>query len=405
MHLLGTTRQKLDAGQRLKLGGCFDPSNLAYVISKQNLVQQPEPDFSSDALEADIRLWRHVHNSPGKKILIYSPDTDVYNIGLGLTTTKQILVQLNLPQYDDHFVNLGRLQKDLQNDSDLIWLKEDKVISIVHSLFTATGCDYISYFHGFGKKTVLSVFFHHCDFITGTSGEGSLDQIYLDNQDKGFLAFIRLVGTMYFKKHFSAFYSLFGYELPDQMLKSISSSDNKEKHYTFINNIRGVVNERVTCEDEKVASTTALWRHWQRSCWVLQMWQNSRQSKVYQTLPPPESSGWLLEDSSNNYSIDWECEEVKAQVKDVVDFLTRGCSCKKNQCKTSRCGCRRNQKHCGPGCECVLCTNTPVPILDNDISTSEEDESTEEGSESETDEELIHTEIITEPWDEIVIEQ
>ena len=35
--------------------------------------------------------------------------------------------------------------------------------------------------------------------------------------------------------------------------------------------------------------------------------------------------------------------------------LTDGCKCKTG-C-TGRCGCRRNNHDCGPGCRCISCTN------------------------------------------------
>jgi hypothetical protein len=30
------------------------------------------------------------------------------------------------------------------------------------------------------------------------------------------------------------------------------------------------------------------------------------------------------------FDYDWECPEVKGTVQDTIDFLTKGCSCKKN---------------------------------------------------------------------------
>ena len=395
LHLLQTTRNKLATDQKLVLGGCFSS---AYTISSENLVPQEEQNYASDALEADLRIWRHASVCPGQNILILSPDTDVYNIGLGLacTLTKHILVQINPPGQASQFVDMQQLRYGIQIDSELIWLE---VFGIIRSLFVTTGSDYTSYFHGFGKKTVLDTFFHYCDFITGSSGNGSLHQVSVTNQHRGFLSFLRLVGALYFKKHYSAFYSRYGHELPDHLLKSITAEDAEEKHHIFIDGIRSVVNERVSAEDDKVPSTTALWRHWLRSCWVSQMWQNSCQHEVYKSLPPPQQNGWHL-DKGGGYSIDWESEEVTARVKDVVDFLTRGCSCKKNCCESSRCGCKRNKKHCGPGCECVMCKNLPAPpvsISTTDNDNIDDDTTQETSAEEDTSEDDITTEIITQP--------
>ena len=57
----------------------------------------PLSEYYSNAIEADTRIWRHAIQTQGTNILIYSPDTDVYNIGLGLhvvnCTSKQYIVQ------------------------------------------------------------------------------------------------------------------------------------------------------------------------------------------------------------------------------------------------------------------------------------------------------------------------
>jgi len=46
------------------------------------------PLYTSNALEADNRIWRHAVQTTATKILVYSPDTDVYNIGLSMPRIK-----------------------------------------------------------------------------------------------------------------------------------------------------------------------------------------------------------------------------------------------------------------------------------------------------------------------------
>ena len=41
-------------------------------------------------------------------------------------------------------------------------------LGIIRSLLVTTSSDYTSYFHDFGKKTVLDTFFLHYDYITGS---------------------------------------------------------------------------------------------------------------------------------------------------------------------------------------------------------------------------------------------
>ena len=54
-----------------------------------------EPTLESNAEEADTRVWMHVVKSSGRRVLIYSPDTDVLHIGLLVANTiiKDIRIQ------------------------------------------------------------------------------------------------------------------------------------------------------------------------------------------------------------------------------------------------------------------------------------------------------------------------
>jgi len=110
------------------------------------------------------------------------------------------------------------------------------------------------------------------------------------------------------------------------------------------------------------------------------------------TLPAPEQSGWVIQDGQ--YLIYWESPEVEKKIKSNIDFLLKGCSCKK-QCKTFNCGCRKKSRYYGPRCLCQGCTNVKhnsVPDDNSDSSSSVEGDSA--ASSSENDEEL-EEEIIT----------
>ena len=126
-----------------------------------------------------------------------------------------------------------------------------------------------------------------------------------------------------------------------------------QKHEMWLTKIRSVVSDRITNEEERVPTHTALWCHWLRSCWVSQMWQNSHLSDVYSSLPQPQSHGWTLS-SDGVFSIDWEAPEVQEKIN--IEVLMKGCHCKTG-CKSKVCGCRKKSRYCGPGCDC--CTNLP----------------------------------------------
>ena len=132
----------------------------------------------------------------------------------------------------------------------------------------------------------------------------------------------------------------------------------EERHKIWLDNIRKAVADRIVNEEERVPSYTALWRHWLRSSWVIKYWRNSHLNDVYSELPQPDDCGWMKQ-PNGSYCIEWEAPEVLQKIQTTIDFLLKGCGCKKG-CKTKSCGCRKRQTLCGPGCECRGCTNVPT---------------------------------------------
>ncbi len=240
-----------------------------------------------------------------------------------------------------------------------------------------------------------------------------------NKKDVGFLAFLRLIGTLYFKKHYSALVSLKGSETPQQLFHACCEQNLREKHLEWYQAIRAIVSDRITCEQERMPSHSSMWRHWLRSCWscwISRMWSNSAEDNIQLSLPPPEECGWK-KTTDDTYIVDWECPAVQQQVQDTINFLTKGCSCKKG-CLSQRCGCVKGGHHCGPGCSCQNCKNASTsdtreiqsprtesdpreiqsPLTELDRQTESDSES---NSESETTDEDIETEIITNTLNEL----
>ena len=363
----------------------------------------PTEVYRSNASEADFRVWRHAVCSPSKNILLYSPDTDVYNIGLKFAglAHKEFIVQLNVIHAEDkQYLHLSNFVNSLCSDPDLACLDKDSLPVTFQVLFLATGCDYISYFKSIGKATFWNVFYQHATFITGQRMPGNLHQI----NTQGFYSFIRLVGTVYFKKHISRFISRYNYESPIHLYNSFDPTLSDEmRHQSWLQSIREVVSERITSEEERVPTYTSLWRHWLRTCWCLQLWHASSQEDMYKDLPPPETSGWL-QLSDGSYIIDWEDKGVQGEIQSTIDYLIRGCACKTG-CKTKRCKCKKKGTHCGPGCECQGCANVPLSGP-QDLSSDEETDdvlstcsstcSCSEGENEETEETVTEEEFDTE---------
>ena len=154
-------------------------------------------------------LWRHVNAVSAQKVLIYSPDTDVYNIGLSfiadyLQMQTEIIIQINALSNDNKYLNLNNLAIAFKQDPDLASLCSDKVVRIMQTLYIVTGCDYVSFVRHIGKKT-FDIFFQYASFINGTQMVGCLSNTFPTNSSTGFLACVRLFGTVYFKKHLAVF--------------------------------------------------------------------------------------------------------------------------------------------------------------------------------------------------------
>ena len=82
----------------------------------------------------------------------------------------------------------------------------------------------------------------------------------------------------------------------------------KERHQVCLQEIRKLVSNRITMEEERVPSVTSLWNHWLRSSWIHQMGQCSNHSDMYLSLPQPDSGWTTCEDGK--CTIDWEAPEI-----------------------------------------------------------------------------------------------
>ena len=79
--------------------------------------------------------------------------------------------------------------------------------------------------------------------------------------------FVRLVGTVYFKKHASGFDT----PSPSSHFLQFADADSTVQHIHWIDDIRQNIADRITFDTSMVPSTDALYFHWKRTCWVLDM--------------------------------------------------------------------------------------------------------------------------------------
>ncbi len=389
---------KLRSSQKLVLAGCYEghAEDQAWEVTTSDC--QPNPVLSSSAEEADTRVWLHVLHSAGMRKLVYSPDTDVYHIGLPVvcSTGHDVYVQLStLTSPDVRLLHLRTLCSSLAHDPDLASTPETIRPSLLQSLFICTGCDYISFFAGIGKASFLRVFFQHSSFVNANCSDypGHLSNTRSDDLQLGFLAFVRLVGSAYFKKCQSAFV----HDSPRALLNSCQQSSVEQSHKHWLETIRDTVWERIEFEDELPPSWEALNRHWLRSCWVSDLW--SQATVNHYNLLPLSEYGWFV--NGDDLTIDWDDPANIQKVQTEVQLLLKGCSCKKG-CKTRRCGCVKEGRKCGPGCNCRNCENIPTAGVTSRLASESEVEMEESQEElrNEYDNELVEN-IDDDDYDEV----
>ncbi|CAC5371098.1 unnamed protein product [Mytilus coruscus] len=100
--------------------GGFDDDRKDRAISILN-GQVVDYDLASgNHEEADTRVWLHASVTTANQVIIYSPDTDVFFIGLPLVPnlTKTVYVQLRDSRYNNSFLSMDKLVKCITlNDS------------------------------------------------------------------------------------------------------------------------------------------------------------------------------------------------------------------------------------------------------------------------------------------------
>ena len=291
---------------------CKSVNTLAEVVEGETLPAQPDPLFASNAEETDTRVWLHARKTACTQILILSPDTDVYFIGLPLQCTQEKSIVIQISQFfsrELRLLNASNLLTALRNDPNVAGIEPNTLAKVFQVLYVTTGCDYVSFFFSLGKTTFMKTFFQHAQFITGqlpyTSGTLSDTSLVHERYEQGFLSFLRLVGTTYYKKNAIAFESC----SPESHFKSFQDKASTESqlqvHSNWLEDIRQAVWDRITVENEVLPSVEALWRHWKRSCWVLDMWDQADQNPI--EVKDISSYGWIVQDDA--IGIDWDTVE------------------------------------------------------------------------------------------------
>lgn len=324
--LLRLTPEFLQGTQKVVISGAYseEDQDLAWSTTK-SAVEVQEECYTTNAEEADTRVWLHLKHSTGTKKLLFSPDTDVYHISLTNAdcNSSEIFIVLNAVGRELKLLHLNQLINALEADPDLQNVPKSTIKEIIQVLYVVSGCDFTSFFFGVSKQAFLKALFTYSVFITTpcTNIPGSLADV--EPESNGFLAFVRLVGVAYFMKNKRAF----SFSSPASYFDSFKKDgqDIEEQHTDWYQSIREKIWERVCFEDNLPPSTEALKLHWLRSIWVINYWRQACERKT--TLLPTEKFGWRTE--SGSIQIEWDSQENLQRVRNNVAFLTKGCGCKK----------------------------------------------------------------------------
>jgi hypothetical protein len=103
--------------------------------------------LSANHEEGDTRVWFHAFKSTANRLIIYSPDTDTFLIGLPLIkklTGKSIFVQLKIFSFDSEFIDMTVLTDCLAHDLLLQGIADVEIC--MQNVYIMSGCDFVSFF-------------------------------------------------------------------------------------------------------------------------------------------------------------------------------------------------------------------------------------------------------------------
>ena len=155
---------------------------------------------------------------------------------------------------------------------------------------------------------------------------------------------MRLVASAYINKHKQAFAG----KTPPGLYLLLECQSILERHDRFYNYVREQVWTRITFKDDLPPSVEALQRHWLRTIWVVEYWEQSCHNDII------DYFGWSV--NENSLVVNWDSDKNVMAIRKRVTFLTKGCGCRTG-CTSKKCKCVRDEIPCGPGCLCKNCKN------------------------------------------------
>ena len=131
------------SGLLLQMERFSDRDGEIFKIYEDNVIAIPE--LESNHEEADTRIKLHVQHASQdfQKILVLSPDTDVFIICLSF----QPVIDANYRR----IIDIGAVVENIDQNPNLCESSKESLLSVLVGFHSFTGCDTVSAFAGRGK--------------------------------------------------------------------------------------------------------------------------------------------------------------------------------------------------------------------------------------------------------------
>ena len=198
------------------------------------------------------------------------------------------------------------------------------LLQVFQMIYVTTGSDYTS-FSEIGKATFLCYLFQYAAFITAgndldTPGTLAETQLKQDKYKLCYLAFIRLLGTVYFKKHSSGFQT----QCPQAHFATFKDENLliKEQNLKWLDDIRQTIWYRTRFENEMIASDDASLEMLLLGSQYVETGRQKRNSTSASDIIEI-SYGWCLKEGE--LKVEWDTESNISTIRTRVYALTKGC--------------------------------------------------------------------------------
>ena len=148
------------------------------VTMIKNSICVPQPDLISDQEQADTRMFLHAKyaSSTFDKILISSPDTDVFVIALAKSIEiNASLFMLTGVKSKRRIIDINAIADDLYEDSIPLTCSKELFLNSLIGLHCFTGCDTLSAFAGKGKIKPFNLMKTNADYVNIYASLGNDD--------------------------------------------------------------------------------------------------------------------------------------------------------------------------------------------------------------------------------------